>query len=1050
MTDVALIGGGFMAGVHAGSYGALRDRAQVRVVCALDGADAIADGLGAEVSRDWEATVTAPGIDVVDICLPTPLHRAVAERALAAGKHVLLEKPIALTLEDADAIGAAAADAGRVLMVGHVLRYMPEIVEMRRLVATGDFGRPLTASAIRLSAPPDWNDWMGDSAKSGGVLVDMMVHDFDILNALLGPARRVRATAVAGGRHVQVQIEHDGGGAVVEGSHAMPSSYPFTAGLRLLCERGVLEHRFVAGAGDEVDEAMQSVLGIHRADGDADRYHAEVDPWGAQIAHFLDCVEGGGEPRDGSFAQARAALAVALAARRAAETGEPEARSVVEATAERARADHLGAARPRPLGQRRVGGHDADRRRVIVGVEPAGDLVVGGVATAARRDRHLERPVAAGPFRPARRRAPRRRRPRRRRTLAGRRAAARSRPRGRATSRRAWSRSRCWRRRASASWPVGADPRLGPLVGEQHVVDALVVDLQAAALVGAQRGRAVERARMDPDAPRGELPAALDRPVQHPRADAAPDERGQQAERRDLHRVAVALELEEPRRRATFVRDPGLELAAVEPLHPPLPGPRQAIDPVPVRADAGVQHPRQLGRRQLRTPNLQIRVRWRRRREASGVGHLEEPGRDLDGNHAGKLQMRRPPADYGGTMTFRRSPIALLCAVVAVLAMPAAASAFPSTQQLLHGAGGGVFALAAPTDCIDPDGPPAGGPDVTPPVNTTAAAPAGWLTSDYVVALTGTDDTGVDHMQSCLDGGTAANTVPGTPITINTSGVYTLITRAVDAAGNASPWRAETVSIDLSAPSDVTDSGTVNWTPTTRQVTVSAVDPVSGVDHIEWQLDGGTIHSDVNDTVVDILGDGSHLLRTRAFDVAGNVSVWQDHTVKVDTVDPTDETAAPGGWQRAGLGITVAGNDAHSGIASVTYDLDGTGQTVPAASTTVTVNGDGDHTLTTYVTDLEPATRARRRRSRSRSTARRPTTPRRRPTRTGAAPTTRSCSAATTPGPACNGWNGASTAARSRAWRRGRRRPCPATAPTSSRRARSTPPATPPAGAART
>ncbi len=165
---------------------------------------------------------------------------------------------------------------------------------------------------------------MGDSAKSGGVLVDMMVHDFDILNALLGPARRVRATAVAGGRHVQVQIEHDGGGAVVEGSHAMPSSYPFTAGLRLLCERGVLEHRFVAGAGDEVDEAMQSVLGIHRADGDADRYHAEVDPWGAQIAHFLDCIEGGGEPRDGSFAQARAALAVALAARRAAETRGPE------------------------------------------------------------------------------------------------------------------------------------------------------------------------------------------------------------------------------------------------------------------------------------------------------------------------------------------------------------------------------------------------------------------------------------------------------------------------------------------------------------------------------------------------------------------------------------------------------------------------------------------------------------------------------------------------------------------------------------------------------
>jgi predicted dehydrogenase len=325
VTSIALIGAGFMAGVHAGSYAGLRDRARVRVVCALDGADAIAADLGAEVSRDWEATVAAPDVDVVDICLPTPLHRPVAERALAAGKHVLLEKPIALSLEDADAIGAAAADAGRVLMVGHVLRYMPEIVELRRRLATGELGRPLAATALRLSAPPDWNAWMTDPAKSGGVLVDMMIHDFDILNALLGPARRVRASAAAGGRHVQVQLEHDGAFAAVEGSHAMPASYPFTANLRVLCERGVLEHRFVAGAGDEVDAAMQSTLGIHPAAGEAGRYHEAIDPWGAQIAHFLDCVETGAEPSDGSFAQARAALAVALAARQAAETGEPAA-----------------------------------------------------------------------------------------------------------------------------------------------------------------------------------------------------------------------------------------------------------------------------------------------------------------------------------------------------------------------------------------------------------------------------------------------------------------------------------------------------------------------------------------------------------------------------------------------------------------------------------------------------------------------------------------------------------------------------------------------------
>jgi predicted dehydrogenase len=326
MTGVALLGGGFMARTHAACYGALTDRARVQVVCSLNGAEAIAAGLGAEASRDWEAAIAAPGVDAVDICLPTPLHRPVAERALQLGRHVLVEKPLALSLEDADAISAAAAANGRVLMVGHVLRYFPEIAELRRLVASGEMGAARAVSALRLSAPPDWNDWMRDPARSGGVLVDMMIHDFDIVSALLGDARRVTAVAAADGRHVNALVEHERGHAAIEGSHAMPPSYPFTAALRVLCDGGVLEHGFVTGAGDEVaDDEAASVLAIHPAAGDARRFHESIDPWAAQIAHFLDCVADGREPRDGSFAQARAALAVALAARRSIAAGAPVA-----------------------------------------------------------------------------------------------------------------------------------------------------------------------------------------------------------------------------------------------------------------------------------------------------------------------------------------------------------------------------------------------------------------------------------------------------------------------------------------------------------------------------------------------------------------------------------------------------------------------------------------------------------------------------------------------------------------------------------------------------
>jgi predicted dehydrogenase len=166
---------------------------------------------------------------------------------------------------------------------------------------------------------------MRDPARSGGPLVDMMVHDFDIVSELLGPARRVYATAALGERQIQTLIAHDHGDSAVEGSHAMPASYPFTAGLRVLCERGVIEHKFVAGAADEVDAATISALEIHPAGGDVRRFHEDGDPWAAQIAHFLDCLETGAEPRDGSFAQARAALALALAARRSIAGGAPEA-----------------------------------------------------------------------------------------------------------------------------------------------------------------------------------------------------------------------------------------------------------------------------------------------------------------------------------------------------------------------------------------------------------------------------------------------------------------------------------------------------------------------------------------------------------------------------------------------------------------------------------------------------------------------------------------------------------------------------------------------------
>ena len=328
MIEVAILGAGFMGRAHAANYRALGDRVRVKAIAGrgLDRARKLADDLGAEATTDLDAAIAAA--DVVDVCLPTILHREAAERALGEGKDVFLEKPIALTLEDADAILRAAEQSGRLLMVGLVLRFWPEYVELQRRIAAGELGRPRAVSASRLSPPADWNDWMADPAQSGGTPVDLMIHDFDQLNSLLGEPRTVYAREPTPG-HVVASVEYDGAAGVVEGSMSMPRSYPFASNIRVLCQGGVAEYSFSAAPAEEggnIGAAMAARgLRLYREGADPETVPVEsADPWGPEIAYFVECVEQGRRPEQGTGEQAREALRVALAARRSLESGRAE------------------------------------------------------------------------------------------------------------------------------------------------------------------------------------------------------------------------------------------------------------------------------------------------------------------------------------------------------------------------------------------------------------------------------------------------------------------------------------------------------------------------------------------------------------------------------------------------------------------------------------------------------------------------------------------------------------------------------------------------------
>jgi predicted dehydrogenase len=327
---VAIIGAGFMGSAHAANYASLGERVRVKTVCGRspERAARVAEVVGAVPDTDLDAVLGDVEIDAVDICVPTPSHRDVAQRAFAAGKHVFLEKPLALTADDAEAIVAAAERSGKIFMVGLVLRFWPEYVELKQLVERGELGRPRAVFAQRLSPPADWADWLRDRDQSGGTAVDLMIHDFDQINALLGVPRSVFASEPEPG-HIHAVVQYDGGSGIAEGSMKMPRSYPFTSDIRVWGERAVAEYAFsaapVEGEGNIGASSSARGLRVYPVDGEVRVVDVEsADPWGPEIAYFVECVEQGREPEHGTGEQAKKALLVALAANRSVETGRPE------------------------------------------------------------------------------------------------------------------------------------------------------------------------------------------------------------------------------------------------------------------------------------------------------------------------------------------------------------------------------------------------------------------------------------------------------------------------------------------------------------------------------------------------------------------------------------------------------------------------------------------------------------------------------------------------------------------------------------------------------
>jgi predicted dehydrogenase len=202
---LGIVGAGYMGREHALGF---RELPGVEIVAICDQnpeaagrlAEEIGPGHSVRLYTNWEELVEAPDLQGVVITVPNFLHHVVAERALRAGKHVLLEKPLATTAAGARAVIRAARESGRQVQIGLVYRYSHLYNRMAEILAEGQFGTVslLWCKEFRASFPP--HPWFYSEEASGGALVEKNCHHFDLFNWFAGS--RPKKVFAMGGQHV--------------------------------------------------------------------------------------------------------------------------------------------------------------------------------------------------------------------------------------------------------------------------------------------------------------------------------------------------------------------------------------------------------------------------------------------------------------------------------------------------------------------------------------------------------------------------------------------------------------------------------------------------------------------------------------------------------------------------------------------------------------------------------------------------------------------------------------------------------------------------------
>jgi UDP-N-acetyl-2-amino-2-deoxyglucuronate dehydrogenase len=333
----AIVGAGVIGNIHARLVSSLADRASLVAVVDpnTSRAAAIAEKYGARPYPDAASAYAAEEIDSIAVCVPSGLHAQIAIEAMQAGKDVLIEKPIATTVADADRIIETERSTGRTVAVVSQRRFQPPVAFIKRAVSEGKLGRITTGFAesvlFRSQAYYDSDDWRGTIAlDGGGALINQGIHALDLLLWMMGKPVRVSArTRLLAHERIEVEdvaaamIDFESGAiGVVLASTAADPGLPVRVSVQgdqgvAVLEGDELRSFAAASAGSDIDQTIAQLNSIAEPDWNAvDLAHR------AQYEDFIDAVRAGRPPMI-STTDGRLSLAVILAIYESARTGLP-------------------------------------------------------------------------------------------------------------------------------------------------------------------------------------------------------------------------------------------------------------------------------------------------------------------------------------------------------------------------------------------------------------------------------------------------------------------------------------------------------------------------------------------------------------------------------------------------------------------------------------------------------------------------------------------------------------------------------------------------------